>query len=60
MNAIPTSEKGYFHFPSPEELAGHADALRDSLEIAEQCNFEIRLGGLSSKVAAVAFGGHSS
>jgi DNA polymerase III alpha subunit len=29
-----------------KELAAHADALRDSLEIAEQCNFEFDLGGL--------------
>src|SRR5258708_13306745 len=42
----PQKRKGHFHFPSPEELAPHADALRDSLEIAEQCNFEFDLGGL--------------
>ena len=42
----PQKRKGHFHFPSPEELAAHADALRDSLEIAEQCNFEFDLGGL--------------
>jgi DNA-directed DNA polymerase III PolC len=42
----PEKRKGHFHFPSPEELAPHADALRDSLEIAEQCNFEFELGGL--------------
>jgi nucleotidyltransferase/DNA polymerase involved in DNA repair len=38
--------KGHFHFPFPEELAPHSDALRDSLEIAEQCNFKFDLGGL--------------
>src|SRR3984957_2783513 len=42
----PQKRKGHFHFPSPEELAPYADALRDSLEIAEQCNFEFDLGGL--------------
>jgi DNA-directed DNA polymerase III PolC len=42
----PQKRKGHFHFPSPEELTTHADALRDSLEIAEQCNFEFDLRGL--------------
>jgi nucleotidyltransferase/DNA polymerase involved in DNA repair len=42
----PQKRKGHFHFPSPEELAPSADALLDSLEIAEQCNFEFDLGGL--------------
>jgi DNA polymerase III alpha subunit len=42
----PQKRKGHFHFPSPEQLIPHADALRDSLEIAEQCHFEFDLEGL--------------
>jgi DNA-directed DNA polymerase III PolC len=42
----PQKRKGHFHFPSTEELAPYVDALRDSVEIAEQCNFEFQLGGL--------------
>src|ERR1700726_675002 len=42
----PQKRKGHFHFPSAEELGAYADALRDSLEIAEQCNFEFDLGSL--------------
>lgn len=38
---------GAFHFPAPVELsAWDSDALRDSLSIAEQCEFEHELGGL--------------
>lgn len=38
--------KGHFHFPFPEELASRPEALRDSLEIADLCDFEFELGGL--------------
>lgn len=42
----PQKRKGHFHFPFPAELAPRGDALRDSLAIAEQCQFEFELGGL--------------
>ena len=38
--------KGHFHFPDPVELTSHRVALKDSLDLAEQCEFEIELGGL--------------
>lgn len=42
----PQKRKGRFHFPSSAELLNYQSAWRDSLEIAEQCNFEFELGGL--------------
>jgi DNA-directed DNA polymerase III PolC len=38
--------KGRFHFPFSPELLNHPEALRDSLEIADQCSFEFELGVL--------------
>jgi DNA polymerase-3 subunit alpha len=41
-------ETDHFYFKSPEEMladfAGHEDALRRTLEVAERCNVEIELG----------------
>ncbi len=42
----PKKRRGSFHFPDPSELLTHRDILRDSLDIAEQCQFEFELGGL--------------
>ncbi len=42
----PQKRKGRFHFPTAPELLNYQTAWRDSLEIAEQCEFEFELGGL--------------
>lgn len=42
----PKKRKGCFHFPYPGEEANDPIALRDSLAVAEACEFEFDLGGL--------------
>ncbi|MEO6848621.1 MAG: DNA polymerase IV, partial [Chthoniobacterales bacterium] len=43
----PEKRSGPFHFPNSEQLFHfNQDSLKDSLAIADECNFEFELGGL--------------